>query len=77
METCWTNSDSSASACHNTSSEVELMETHDLRWPGPRLMRHNTSSEVELMETNADNEWLNIDCSHNTSSEVELMETVE
>ena len=48
-----TNSDSSISIadCHNTSSEVELMETTS---PPPILsktLRHNTSSEVELMET--------------------------
>ena len=36
---------------HNTSSEVELMETL-FPHPNTALLRsHNTSSEVELMET--------------------------
>ena len=36
---------------HNTSSEVELMETDGLRSYSATAYRHNTSSEVELMET--------------------------
>ncbi len=33
---------------HNTSSEVELMETSWRQLPNPWQMCHNTSSEVEL-----------------------------
>ena len=35
---------------HNTSSEVELMETFDRLNPPENIISHNTSSEVELME---------------------------
>ena len=64
--------------CHNTSSEVELMETRQIcqRWPKQSAVGHNTSSEVELMETEIAKIAGTIASSrHNTSSEVELMET--